>query len=38
MAQHEDGFVKSFLRPVPFTQGEVSSYDRERQELSQARR
>lgn len=38
MARHEDKFVKSFLRPQAFTQGEVSQYKRERQELTQARR
>jgi len=38
MAKHEDGFVKSFMRPAPFMQGEVSKYDRSRQELTQARR
>ncbi|HET9096249.1 MAG TPA: zinc-dependent alcohol dehydrogenase [Candidatus Baltobacteraceae bacterium] len=38
MAKHEDNFVKSFLRPQAFTQGEVSHYGRERQELTQGRR
>lgn len=38
MARHEDNFVKSFLRPQAFTQGEVTQYGRERQELTQARR
>jgi hypothetical protein len=28
MARHEDHFVKSFLRPSVFTQGEVSTYSR----------
>jgi threonine dehydrogenase-like Zn-dependent dehydrogenase len=37
MAKHEDNFVKSFLRPAMFTQGEVSSYART-QELMQAGR
>jgi threonine dehydrogenase-like Zn-dependent dehydrogenase len=38
MAKHEDGFVKSFLRPAAFTQGEVSQYDRRREELTQTGR
>ena len=38
MAKHRDGFVKSFLRPAVFTQGEVSRYDRGAQELSRAQR
>lgn len=38
MARHQDNFVKSFLRPQPFTQGEVSRYAGERQELTSARR
>ena len=38
MATHEDNFVKSFMRPQPFTQGEVSRYSRERQELTSAYR
>ena len=38
MAKHEDNFVKSFLRPAAFTQGEVSRYNRGAQELTQARR
>lgn len=38
MAKHEDNFVKSFLRPSVFTQGEVSHYARTGQELTQARR
>jgi threonine dehydrogenase-like Zn-dependent dehydrogenase len=38
MAKHQDGFVKSFLRPAVFTQGEVSRYDRGAQELSRAQR
>lgn len=38
MARHQDNFVKSFLRPQPFTQGEVSRYERDRQELTAARR
>ena len=38
MAKHEDNFVKSFLRPAAFTQGEVSRYNRGTQELTQARR
>jgi len=27
MAKHEDAFVKSFIRPAAFTQGEVTRYD-----------
>lgn len=38
MSKHEDNFVKSFLRPQAFTQGEVSRYQRESQELTQAHR
>jgi threonine dehydrogenase-like Zn-dependent dehydrogenase len=38
MAKHEDGFVKSFLRPAAFTQGEVAQYDRRREELTQTGR
>lgn len=38
MAKREDDFVKSFLRPAAFTQGEVSRYDRTRQELTQTHR
>ncbi|HET6895750.1 MAG TPA: zinc-dependent alcohol dehydrogenase [Candidatus Baltobacteraceae bacterium] len=38
MASHEDQFVKSFLRPSAFTQGEVSRYSRGAQEMSAARR
>ncbi len=38
MAKHEDNFVKSFLRPGIFTQGEVSRYGRAGQEMLQARR
>jgi threonine dehydrogenase-like Zn-dependent dehydrogenase len=38
MARHQDNFVKSFLRPQPFTQGEVSRYAGERQEMTATRR
>lgn len=38
MAKHGDNFVKSFLRPSVFTQGEVSQYARSTRELTQARR
>lgn len=38
MAKHEDRFVKSFLRPVPVTRGEVPGLEREAQELTHTRR
>jgi threonine dehydrogenase-like Zn-dependent dehydrogenase len=38
MANHDDDFIKSFVRPVAFTQGEVAHYGRAGQELTQARR
>jgi len=38
MANHEDNFVKSFLRPSAFTQGEVSRHTRRGQEMTAARR
>jgi threonine dehydrogenase-like Zn-dependent dehydrogenase len=38
MAKHEDNFVKSFLRPSVFTQGEVEQFARSSQELTRSRR
>lgn len=38
MAKHEDNFVKSLLRPVGVTQGEIAEYGGRGQELTRARR
>jgi threonine dehydrogenase-like Zn-dependent dehydrogenase len=34
MAKHEDAFVKSFLRPATFTQGEVTRYELYSEEIT----